>query len=288
MTTHTPNAERLERTLIQIARKYASPLIPPGWVQPGDYTLLTGATLSDLAGGLASYNVLALLGDLAAEYHAQAAVLIKDWVEGYTGLYTCLTRALFPSFTQVNAFYGDSDWPPLIGIYGAATPVIMALAEFIAPFVAARYGMPVSNVELWGLMDTVLEEIEATDLPREELRRLRDDAALLVRTILASPVRQLPLTPAAQPIFGDAPAPLPAYSLHTSPAPVMADTPIEEPTVPLPPAPPEMLPEAPAADAPPPDLPEMEPPVPVFFRAPSDSEPPSRRPPVPDLPEFPV
>ncbi|MCZ2096157.1 MAG: hypothetical protein LC121_07810 [Anaerolineae bacterium] len=66
------------------------------------------------------------------------------------------------------------------------------------------------EVEVVGMMDMILEELEATDLPRDDYRRLRDDGAAMLRQLLDAPVRQLPLTPPARPIFEDMAAQRPA------------------------------------------------------------------------------
>lgn len=270
--------ERLERALITIARRSAPSLIPPGWQQPGDY----GRPLSELAGALAAHNVLVIIGDLPPELAHQAAVHFKDWADCYVQFYTRLCQTLFPSFTQINAYYADQEWPPVVVLYGAATPLIVVLAEYVAPFVAARQERPASDVELRGLLDTILDELEAGDLPRDEYRRLLDEGVGVLKQLLAAQVRQLPLTPPAQAIAG-----------------------AQTETMPVPPAPPPTLPpETPAPNVPPPvtlpeDVPALLPEdvpsetvtrfstgeVPIFF----DSKPRAgkRRPPVPDLPEPP-
>ncbi len=246
------DSARLERNLIAVARRYAPTLIPAGWQQPGDYR----GALSDLARGLATYNVLVLAG-------AAPQASVKRWTDGYQAFYSAMTSALFPSYGRVSAFYLDQEQPLLVALYGEATPVIVALAGFVAPYVVVRQGTRPLEVELVGMMDMILEELEATDLPREDYRRLRDAGASLLRELLEGDFRQLALTPAARPIFdemnaqrGSAASPAPAAQ-HVPP-PMPAD-------LPEPPAPPEM----------PPDLPEYVPPPPV--NAPEDVTEPLRR-----------
>lgn len=256
--------ERLERALIAVARRSAPPLVPSSWRQPGDYP----RPLSELAGALAANNVLVLIGDLAPELAHQAAVHFKDWADAYVQLYTQLCETLFPSFTQVNAYYADQEWPPVVVIYGAATPVIVVLAEYVAPYVVARQRQTPSDVEIRGLIDTILDELEADDLPRDEYRRLRDECVGILKQLLATQVRQLPLTPSAISITG-------------------------EETVAMPPPPDTLPPEPPPVAQPPDTLPEDVPSepvakfqtgeVPIFFDVERRSN--TRRPPVPDLPE---
>ena len=260
--------ERLERALITIARRSAPSLVPSGWQQPGDYD----RPLNDLAGALSAHNVLVLIGDLPPELAHQAAVHFKDWADCYIQFYTRLCSTLFPSFTQVNAYYADQEWPPVVVIYGAATPLIVALAEYVAPFIAARKDKSPSDVEMRGLIDTVLDELEAGDLPRDDYRRLLDEGVAVLKQLLSAQVRQLPLTPPAVALAG-------SDTTSTMPAP----PPTLPPETPAPNSmPPETLPEdLPAESA----VPFKAGDVPVFF----DLKPRTgkRRPPVPDLPEMP-
>jgi hypothetical protein len=255
---------RLERTLIAIARRYAPPLVPETWRSAGDYR----GSLPALARALASYNVLVLLGDLPDALAHQASVQFKAWADAYIALYTRLSETLFPSYTQASAYYADQDWPPIVIIYGAATPVIVVLAGYVAPYAAARHGTVPADVELLGMADEMLDALEADDLPRAEYRRLRADLVEALRGLLALKVRPIALTRPERPLFN-----LPEEIVPAAP-------------------PPQSLPEAPASPASlPEDAPMMAPEpvhrpgtVPIFF---DSSRRPSRRPPVPDLPEFP-
>lgn len=277
-------SERLERALITVARRSAPALVPLGWRHPGDYP----QPLSELAGALAAHNVLVLIGDLPPELSHQAAVHFKDWADRYIQFYTLLCEALFPSYTRVNAYYADQDWPPVVVLYGAATPVIVALAEYVAPYIAARQYKQPSDVEMRGLMDTILDELEAGDLPRDQYRALRDQGLALLKQMLATQVRQLPLTPPAIPM--DAPdMPESRPSDDTTVAMKLPSFPPElPPDLPEPPPPPESLPEeTPSEPVTPPepagkfDTGE----IPIFFDVNRRAG--KRRPPVPDLPDFP-
>jgi len=274
---------RLERVLMRLARRYAQPLVTPGWEAPGDYP----GRLPDLATALAGYDLFVTACTPPTGTDTSAAV--TPWVESYVRLYDVLTRAVFPSYRQIDAYYGDYEEPPIVVIKGEATPVIMMLAGFIAPYIAARQGLAsVTDFELVGLMELVLDELEAGDLPREALRQLRDEAAQQVRQLLNSPVRQLRLTapkPALARSFDIADTGEIAAAPPLQPAPTSAP---EVPELGLPaatPPPPDMLPELDALGAPP-TIPEESRPfgasIPIFF----ESKPRGRRPPpVPDLPE---
>jgi hypothetical protein len=241
--------ERLERTLIDLARRHAPQLAPGQWSRPGDYV----RPLPELARLLAENGALPLLGDVPVPYTNEASVHLKLWVDTYTQVYSVLTGALFPSHSQCSAHYADNDWPPFVVLIGSAGPVLGAMGGYIAPFVAVRQGgQPASEVELRGLIDRVLDELEAHDLPREQFTRLRNDLVGYVKDLLALHVRQMPLTPPAPDLFG-----------ISAPPPTLPD---ERPTT---------LPATPTS-TPPPSLPE----APRGERKPG-----KRRPPIPDLPD---
>jgi len=238
---------RLENSLIHVARRYAPALIPPGWQKPGDYP----GALPDLAHSLAAYNVLLMLADAP-----QASV--KAWTDGYQAFYQAMCSVLFPSYMRVAAFYVDQQEPLIVALYGEATPVIVAMAGFVAPYVVARQGTHPLDLEILGMMDMILDEIEATDLPREDYRRLRDSGAAILRQLLNEGVRQLPLTPSARPIFDQ----------------MAAERATDEVLRAVPPPPPEDLPEPPPL---PPDLPEYLPPPSITAPTSAPEAQPARR-----------
>lgn len=270
---------RLERNLVSVARRYAPTLVPAGWQKPGDYS----GALPHLARALATYNVLVMAGEAG-----QASV--KAWTDGYQAFYGALANTLFPSFQRISAFYLDQEQPLIVALYGEATPVIMTMAGFVTPYVVARQGTRPLEVELLGMMDMILEELEATDLPRDEYRRLRDTGASLLRGLLESSVRQLPVTPAARPIFDEMNA---QRGTSAPPAAQAATNAPPPPTdLPEPPAPPEMPPDLPEYVPPPPIKPEAAPEsarrfdpdaVPIFFN-PGKRDSAQPLPPVPPLP----
>jgi hypothetical protein len=259
---------RLELALIAAARRYAPSLVPAGWARPGDYP----APLSALAASLARHHVLATTG-VSEDADGLASVRYTEWAGLYTGLYTRISAALFPSYPDVNAFYADQNLPPILLVHGQVMPVIDALARYIVPFVAARQGTSVTDMELLGLIDRVLEALEGDDLPRAAYRALQGECAGIVRALLGCGVRQRSLVGAA-----------PELGLSALPDDVPA----------APPAPPDELPETGQLSAlpdVPPSLPEDDPlpfragDVPIFFSPKRTAEGQRRRPPVPDLPE---
>jgi hypothetical protein len=249
---------RLQKALTNAARRYAPALLT---------SRSSGTPLESderLAAGLARNHVLVIGGSVPVSAAGMEGVYVSDWVGAYLSLYSRICAALFPSYLQVSAEYADDTYPPLVLIHGEVMPVIDALACCIAPFVAARQGQAVSDMELGGLMDHVLERLEADDLPREEFAALRRECIQLVRQLLESPVRQQRITP-ADPQLGLSELPPPPADLPEA--------------IHSPPPMPDTLPES--------DFSSFRAgEVPVFFdvkRASAGR--PVRRPPVPDLPE---
>jgi len=194
--------ERLERILTQLAAQHA-PQVLPMWDRRGDYA----QRLPRLARLLANYNLLVIMADFPQSLRAadqDPGALIQAWADAYGQLYTLLARALFPSFTRVSARYADSRWPVIVSIYGEAAPVIGVLAGYVAPFVVYRQPeSTVSEVELIGLMEVILEELEASNLPRDASKRLVAEGASILKRLLLMPVRQLPVTEFDRTIFTD-------------------------------------------------------------------------------------
>jgi hypothetical protein len=190
--------DRLERSLIDLAKRHAPQIVPSHWSRPGDYT----RPIPELARLLAASGALPLLGDVPVPFTNEAGVHLKLWVDTYTRMYQTLTSTLFSSHSGCSAFYADNEWPPLVAIVGTAAPVLAALGAYIAPFVAVRQGgQAASEIELRVLAEVLLEELEAHTIPPEEYQRLRMEMVSCVKDLLALQVRQMPLTPAAPNLF---------------------------------------------------------------------------------------
>lgn len=195
---------RLERILIKLARQYAPHLTPPGWEQQGNQA----ERLAALARKLASYNVLLIVGYVPPNLLTAKDSHIQSWVNEYGHLYHLLAQRLFPSYTDMSAQYADDKLPAMVVLRGASTPIMHALAGFVAPYVAVRQSQITgSEAELIGLMDIILDELETDDLSRTEHKRLRSDGVTILRRMLAVPIRQIGLTTFDRPIFFTNPQP---------------------------------------------------------------------------------
>ncbi len=208
--------ERLERVLTRLAAQHA-PQALQMWDRRGDYA----QRLPRLARLLANYNLLVIMADFPQSLRAadqDPAALIQSWADAYGEFYTLLARSLFPSFTRVHASYADAHWPVIVSIYGEAAPVICVLAGYVSPFVVYRQlQATVSEVELIGLMEVILDELEAANLPRDASKRLVAEGAGILKRLLLMPVRQLPVTEFDRAIFTDSQRLIPVQDAPATP-----------------------------------------------------------------------
>jgi hypothetical protein len=226
--------QREENVLVALAQQYAQPLLPM-WDRGGKFD----DRLARLARGLASYNILVLMAD--QPYSLQSinqniGTLIQEWANHYVELYQRICADLFPSFNHVSLHSTDRQWPIIIYLHGTATPVIQRLAGFVAPYIVERQFSPkVSEVELNGLMDLILDELEAGNLNREAYKRLRNDTVVILRKILETPVHQLMITHFDRDIFTDSQRIMPPVKFDPPPTPMPPVTIPETPPTKFPP-----------------------------------------------------
>lgn len=287
---------RIERILFKLSQQHAPHLTPPGWEQRGDPI----DRVQKLARKLASYDIVVLVGDLPNELVALKEIHIQDWIRGYAQLYNLLANGLFPSFGKLDAQYADNRMPPIVVLKGQSTPVMTVFAGCICPYMGLRQPArkQVTDLELRGLMDYVLGELEANDLPRAVYDSLRETGIELLRQMLASTVRHVSLTLFDKPeLLKMIQPPAPPTGDKQQVAPPAASAWHEMPDRPAPPA---NLPPPPTAEPAAQQaqlkyeleyLPEdSKPPTPTqeMFVVNIPLTPPkkgSRRPPVPDLPK---
>jgi hypothetical protein len=194
--------QRVEQILIMIAQQYA-PMLLQTWERRGDYQY----RLPRLARGLANYGILVIMGDppyLLRGLGEDVRTHIQDWVNAYANFYVLLAQTLFPSYTQISAHYTDDKWPVVIFMRGNAAALVQRMAGYVAPFISYRQmDQVVSEAELAGLMNLILEELEANSLPAETYKKLRADGITQLRHLLGVQIRQLVLTDFDQPLFTD-------------------------------------------------------------------------------------
>jgi hypothetical protein len=209
---------------------------------------------------LALHDRLILGTDLAPAYHAQAGVLLNEWAEHVTGVYTMLTAALFPSFTGFSASYADEAWPPVVVFTGACAPVVRALASYIAPVVAelalGRVVNPAWDAAAYAaaLGDAVLVLLDAPEPARASLSsalaaRVQAWAAHPVKTAAFAPpvgwaetwalglraARTQASVPQPEPAQPEPARPEPALPGPAQPRPILPEPALPEPAQPTPP-----------------------------------------------------
>lgn len=224
MTTNLPHDPTVEMLLIQLARKAAPRLVPAYWRKPGDLR----KPLHIFARQLADYGVVAVLGDRGSpptSWDIPSAV--EECVHYYTQLYRLLGGTFFPSLQHITAYYYSfSQDNLLICLEMEAELVARVIAGCIAPYLAERQQSPiVSDFELLALMDVVLNKLDPDGMDAQSHQYLKVQGEIILKHMLAMPLRQLPLTQFDEPFF----------------------TRIEKPAPPTP---------APEPPSPPPDLPE--------------------------------
>jgi hypothetical protein len=261
---------RLERILHKLAQEHAPALLQSRWGTDNDPV----TRLQKMARKLASYNIAVLVGEVPDELTGLKDMYVQDWTRTYGQVYSLLAQGLFPSFSQVEAFYADDLLPAVIVLRGDAIPVIVVMAGYIMPYVAVRQGQgAVTDLELRGFMDIVLDELEAGDLKRSKYEHIRETGVGLLRQLLKSSIRSISLTAFDKPILDTIQPPPP-------------DIPSQESRKPTPP--PDTLPEQEKLKDTLEDLPDGDasqtPTEQLFTNVIPLSKPKRRRPPIPDLP----
>lgn len=249
---------RLEHILSELARIHAPHLPAAAARQPDPARFMA----QELAGA----GVLVMVGEVPEHLLAGREQLVENWMLAYGDLYLLLVKALFPSYTRFAPYYADGHLPAIVVIEGESSPVMRALAGYVAPYIHLRQDESRASVpEVRGLMALVLDELEANDLPQGRYQTLIRGGMESIFRLLELPVRQVALTAFEQEIL----RPLPQHK-----APSRKTAPPERPAT--------LPPDAPAD---PQAGPLQQSRIPIFFRpGGSTGEGGKRRPPVPKLP----
>jgi hypothetical protein len=147
------------------------------------------------AARLVDEGVLVLVGDLHPSHRGQRNLHVQQWVNAYAELYYLLNFGLFDTTDEPTAYVADNKYP-LIVVFKAQTLVVMrVLADLIIPYIALRQADgKASRAELRGMIEMMLEELEASTLPMEKYSHIRDRGIILLDTLLKSEIRQVALT----------------------------------------------------------------------------------------------
>lgn len=189
--------DRLERILYKLAQRHAPHLTPAGWSQAGDKL----GRVQKLARDLARYGVLVMIGNVVTPKAID--VQVEAWVNLHANFYGLLARALFPTFSNIQAQYADKLTPPVVVLIGDASPVLNGMAGIILPYLAMRqpHAKEVTNGELLALMDMVLKDLEAGDLLPAVYEDIQAQCVALLRQLLTGSVAHVMLTLFDKPVI---------------------------------------------------------------------------------------
>jgi hypothetical protein len=233
---------RIEQVLIDLAQQFA-----PQMLQRWDRSGRPEQRIPRLARALAQHNILVIMAEQPPSLQVitrDARSLVAAWVNGYIQFYVRLCQDLFPSLAQqVTARYADDQWPVMIYIQGAAANAIQVMAGYVAPYIAqAQFRNQISEVEINGLMDWILDELEANTLPPAVTRKLRSDCAAIIKQILTAEMQPISLTDFDRPIFTESQRFVPVEPPTTLPEAGSLEWHLENPPKPQTPAPSAPLP----------------------------------------------
>jgi hypothetical protein len=151
--------------------------------------------VEQLAHRLTGEGVIVLVGDLHPNYRGQRDEHLQKWVNNYAELYYLLNVGLFDTTDEPTAYVADNKYP-LFVVFEARTLVVMrVLAGLIIPYIALRQADgKASRAELRGMIEMILEELEASTLPHEKYTHIRNRGIILLDALLKSEIRQVSLT----------------------------------------------------------------------------------------------
>jgi hypothetical protein len=220
---------RMERILKKLAQRHRPYLLNN---LPADMD----TRLRLLADGLAKEGVLVIVGEIPMrDYEAR----VSQWVGAYADLCMLMANGIFPSLAKLDAVFADNNQPPIVVIDGQPAAVMEQLGRYVAPFLAMRQqDKGVTDAELRGLMQFMLDELEAKDVPDEVYTYMWQEGIKILRYLLNLDMTHYAVTSAARPLmlqFQHAQAQV----VHIPQPPVQRDQHLK------PPPPPELLPEEP-------------------------------------------
>lgn len=151
--------------------------------------------VEQLALRLAGEGVIVLVGDLHPDNRGRRDQHLQKWVNAYAELYYLLNVGLFDITDEPTAYVADNKYPLIVVFEARTLVVIRVLTGLIIPYIALRQADgKTSRAELRGMIEMMLEELEASTLPYEKYTHIRDRGINLLDTLLKSEIRQVSLT----------------------------------------------------------------------------------------------
>lgn len=151
--------------------------------------------VENLAYHLASEGVIVLVGDLHPTLRADRNSHLRMWMNTYAELYYLLTFGLFDISDEPVAYLADNNYPIVVVFEAKTYIVVRVMTSLILPYVALRQSDGrASRAELRGMIDNILDELAATDLPPDKYQTIRTRGIDYLETLLKSDIQQVSLT----------------------------------------------------------------------------------------------
>lgn len=182
-----PMTTRLESILKTLVRQVTGNL----YLEPDSFN----ERVEQLASRLANDGVIVLVGRLHPQFHGQRNQHVQAWVNAYAQLYYLLCMGLFDTTDEPTAYIADNKYPVIVVFEARMLVVARVLTGLIIPYIALRQSDgQASRAELRGMIEMMLEELAATNLPHEKYTHIRDRGLELLDTLLKSEIQQVSLT----------------------------------------------------------------------------------------------
>ena len=144
---------------------------------------------------LTDEGVIVMVGDLHPSLRGQRNEHLQKWVNAYAELYYLLNFGLFDTTDEPTAYVADNKYPLVVVFKARTLVVIRVLTGLVIPYIALRQtDNQTSRAELRGMIEMILEELEAGNLPYEKYKHIRERGILLLDSLLQSQIRQVSLT----------------------------------------------------------------------------------------------
>ena len=186
---------RIERILIKLAERLSPNLAK--WAKEQQLKNTTHWERMLARKFADSYSTVVILADeFTPEMRLTETTLITNWVKGYQQFHRLIARTMFPSLNHFKAQYADDKMPPVIVLTIEPSPIANIFAGYVQPYLAVRQSQSDrwSELELRGLMDMILDELQAREFPPAVQDEMRRSGVALLAGMLQSKVRHLSLT----------------------------------------------------------------------------------------------
>lgn len=178
---------RLETILKVLLRQKTGSLEPPATT--------FNDRVENLAYHLAEQGVIVLLGELDPTHRAQWGTHVRLWMSIYAELYYLLNYGLYDATDTPVAYMADQKYPIVVVFEAETLVVVRVLTNLIIPYVALRQSADmVSRAELRGIVDTMLDELGASNIDIEKKNFIRAKAIEHLYNLLRMEIKQASLT----------------------------------------------------------------------------------------------